>query len=62
MRAEFGFGKGVFDRTIAEDANPPRWVVQNIDSLRLIESKVYNQHNIVENLKLALTPVKQIVP
>jgi hypothetical protein len=62
IRGQFGFGRGVFDRAIAESQNPQKWIVKNIDSLRMIENKVYNTHNFAENLQLALTPVKQIVP
>lgn len=62
IRGQFGFGRGVFDRAIAESQNPQKWIVKNIESLRMIENKVYNTHNFAENLRLALTPVRQIVP
>jgi hypothetical protein len=62
IRGQFGFGRGVFDRAIAESQNPQKWIVKNIESLRAIENKVYNQHDFLENLQLALTPVQKIVP
>jgi hypothetical protein len=62
IRGRYGFGRGVFDQVLAESKNPQRWIVKNIDSLRIIENKVYNKHNFIENLRLALTPVAKISP
>ena len=43
----------------AGDAAP--WVVDNLASLELIERKIHNRHDLLENLRLAFTPVEPIV-
>jgi hypothetical protein len=62
IRGRYGFGRGVFDQVVAESKNPQNWIVKNIDSLRAIENKVYNKHDFIENLRLALTPVAKLAP
>jgi len=49
-------GPGMYER--AKDAGvAPQWVAANLDSLSLLEKKIYNEHSLIENLRLALTPV-----
>jgi hypothetical protein len=61
IRETYGFGPGVFDKAIIEGtANP--WIIRNIDSIRLIEKKVYNPHHFFENLKLIFTRIDKIQP
>lgn len=52
-------GPGMYERA-AESDQVPAWVKANMDSLRLIEKKIYNDHSLGENLKLALTPIARI--
>jgi hypothetical protein len=40
----------------------PEWIAKNLDTIEAIERKVYNRHDLVENLRLALTPVGRIDP
>jgi hypothetical protein len=32
----------------------PDWVEDNLDTISLIERKIYNRHDLLENLRLAL--------
>ncbi len=57
LRAKYGFGPGVFDRIAAQEPSPPPWIVRNLPALRQIEKKVYNQHRLGENLRLAWQPI-----
>jgi hypothetical protein len=47
---------------ISEDTGTPAWIVKNIDTIRKIERKVYNEHNFFENVKLAFLPIEKIIP
>lgn len=44
-------------RQAVEGGSAPDWVAPNLESLELIERKIYNEHRFFENLRLALTPV-----
>jgi hypothetical protein len=44
-------------RHAVEGGSAPDWVAPNLESLELIERKIYNEHRFFENLRLALTPV-----
>lgn len=61
IRSRYGFEAGAFDRAIA-DGDAPGWVLANIESLRQIEAKAYNDHRPRENLALALAPAARIEP
>jgi hypothetical protein len=61
VRQVHGFRAGAFDAAI-ERGLAPGWMRNGIASLRLIEAKVYNGHAFAENLRLALTPIEEIVP
>ena len=60
-------GRGMFRRAVRR-RKPPQWVKQNLDTLEVIERKVFNRHDLFENLKLAFTfpgkiePVPEPVP
>jgi hypothetical protein len=62
IRSEYGFVPGAFDRAITEDTNTASWIRENIVSIRKIERKAYNNHNLLDNIGLALTPVETIIP
>ncbi len=61
IREMYGFGPGVFDKAI-NDGNTNPWIVQNIESIRLIEEKAYNTHDFFENVKLIFTRIEYIEP
>ena len=56
-----GIGRGMF-REAVEDRRAPRWVVRQIDTIELIERKMYNRHDLIENLGLALTFPPKLKP
>jgi len=62
IRSEYGFVRGAFDMAISEDTSTPAWIVKNIETIRKIERKVYNEHNFFENIKLAFLPTGKIIP
>ena len=42
---------------------PPYWIEKNLESIEIIERKMFNQHDFIENLRLAFTfPEKIRVP
>lgn len=55
IRSEYGFVRGAFDEAIVR-GTAPLWVPANINSLRRIEQKAYNNHNFLENFASALSP------
>jgi hypothetical protein len=40
----------------------PAWVANNLETIELIERKVYNRHDLLENLGLAFQFPDKIVP
>jgi hypothetical protein len=53
LQREHGTGRGMFRRAV-ESGTAPAWVRRNLDTLERIERKVYNRHDLGENLGLAL--------
>ena len=50
-------------RQLVERGNAPPWVVANLDTIEVIERKMFNEHDLVENIRLALTfPGPLVVP
>jgi hypothetical protein len=49
-------------RAEVEAGLAPAWIERNLASIELIERKIYNRHDFLENLKLAFTRVPRIVP
>jgi hypothetical protein len=45
---------GAFRRYVDEGGSPG-WMGRNLESLEVIERKVWNKHDVIENLRLALT-------
>jgi len=54
-------GRGMY-RAIQETGMAPPWIGGNLETLELIESKVYNQKDLWENLALAFTRVPKVDP
>jgi len=54
-------GAGMFRRAV-EAKKAPKWVVRNLDAIEAIERKVYNRHDFMENLRVALTPIPRLKP
>jgi hypothetical protein len=61
LQTELGWGRGTYRRAV-EAGSAPEWVERNLDSLELIERKVYNRHDLLENLTLAFTRVPRLEP
>lgn len=53
-------GPGFFER-VANTPGCPKWVLDNLDTLNIIEARTYNEHNLFDNLHLALTPTQPIL-
>ncbi len=53
-------GRGMFRRYV-ESGEAPEWMVLNLEELEKIALKAYNQHDLVENFRLAFTKPGPIV-
>jgi len=60
-RVSDNIGRGMY-RKAAVEGDAPKWVKENLESIEVVEQKIYNEHNLWENLKLALTFPKKIRP
>lgn len=49
-------------RAAVESGRAPAWVVDHLETIELIERKVYNRHDLLENLALAFQFPDKIVP
>ena len=54
-------GRGMY-RQAVESGIAPDWIVRNLESIEVIEAKVYNRHDFGENLRLAFQFPKRIEP
>jgi hypothetical protein len=54
-------GRGMYRRAVAE-GDAPDWIARNLDSLEIIERKIYNVRDFRENLSLAFTFPDRIRP
>lgn len=61
LRKKHGFEKGAFRRA-AEAGRAKPWMVENLEVIEAIESKIYNTHDFWENAGLALKSVGRIDP
>ena len=61
IQTEYGWGRGTYRKAV-EDGAAPEWVERNLEALELIERKVYNRHDLLENVVLAFTRVPRIEP
>lgn len=46
--------KGMYRKAV-EQGKAPRWIAENIESIEIIEQKMFNTHDFIENLRLAFT-------
>jgi len=61
VRLKYGFQKSSFQSAV-DAGDAPIWVQNNLDTIKLIEEKAYNDHNFSRNLKLIIKRVKEIKP
>lgn len=61
IRNLYGFRQGAFVDAI-DDGVAPNWMIRNIQSIEMIEAKVYNHHIFGDNLRMALTHIESIKP
>ncbi len=54
-------GRGML-RAAVEGGYAPRWVERELEALERVEKKVFNQHNLRENLSLALSTPRRLDP
>lgn len=54
-------GRGFYDRAMRRKV-APRWIVDNYDTIQVIQQKVHNDHGPLENLKLAFTFPPRVRP
>ena len=54
VRNNMTWRPGMYDHAGAE-GNTPGWIRENIDSIRVLERKALNRHNLLENVRLAFS-------
>jgi hypothetical protein len=54
-------GRGMYRKVVEED-RAPEWIIKNLDTIEIIERKIYNTHHFWENFKLAFTFPPRIKP
>ena len=59
IQTEYGWGRGAYRRAVEDGAAHP-WIARNLESIEKIERKVYNRHDLIENLVLAVTPIPRL--
>ena len=52
---------GAYRRAV-EDGKAAEWMAENLDTIEIIERKIYNRHHLLENLRLALHSPLRIEP
>lgn len=61
QKASEYFGRGMYRKAV-EEGRAPEWIIKNLDTIETIERKIYNNHDFLENLKLAFTFPPRIKP
>jgi hypothetical protein len=61
VQNEHGWRPGAY-RAAVEAGQVGNWVARGLESFELIELKIHNRHELIPNLRLALTPVPPIEP
>jgi hypothetical protein len=61
IRERYGFVPGAFDQAAADGMLMP-WAEASGEAVRMIERKVFNQHDLAENISIALTSIPQLIP
>jgi hypothetical protein len=57
----FEVGRGMYREAVRE-GRAPEWVARNLETIEVIERKIYNRHDFLENVKLALRFPAKIDP
>lgn len=60
VRSVYGFEAGAFDRAL-ENGRGEDWMRRNIESIRLIEARAYNEHSFLRNLVTAFRRPEVII-
>jgi hypothetical protein len=47
-------GRGMYAEAVAS-GRAPRWIADNLEAIEIIERKIYNRHDLLENIQLAFT-------
>ena len=61
IQTKYGWGRGIYRRAVEDGVAHP-WIARNLESIEQIERKIYNRHDLIENLVLALTPIPRMEP
>jgi hypothetical protein len=61
LQSKYGWGRGTYRKAV-EAGDAPDWIAAGLDTIELIERKIYNRHDLLENLELAFTRVPKIEP
>jgi len=61
QRQSAAIGRGMYAAAV-QRGEAPRWVADNLERIEVLERKIYNRHDLLENLRLAFTFVKPIDP
>jgi len=61
IQTQYGWGRGTYRRAVEEGVAHP-WIARNLESIEQIERKVYNRHDLIENLALAFTRIPRMEP
>jgi len=62
IRAEYGFRRGAIPAALRDGHTSAPWVSDNLQSVYIIENKAYNNHNLLENLRLSFNLVSSLSP
>ncbi|MBI4707215.1 MAG: hypothetical protein HY761_04755 [Candidatus Omnitrophica bacterium] len=54
-------GRGMYRKAV-DDGRASEWIVRNINTIEILERKIFNNHDLSENLKLAFTFPPRIKP
>ncbi|MFH1690643.1 MAG: hypothetical protein ABIE42_10490, partial [Candidatus Eisenbacteria bacterium] len=59
VRRSYGFRAGAFESAV-EDGVGTEWMRRNIESIRRIEDRAYNEHDLLRNIVRAFRPPETI--
>jgi len=61
QKASEYIGRGMYRKAV-EEGRAPEWIKKNLDTIEIIERKIYNNHDFLENLTLAFKFPPKIIP
>lgn len=62
IRAEYGFSRGAIPAAVRDGYTDAQWITANLQDVYMIEKKAYNDHNLLENLRLSFSFVSSLSP